>query len=75
MSPYAIRIVLANLAFALLTGALIWHGPQVGDVRLIAQRPYGNAISTATTISMTLSRPVDPQSAAQHVHLLPPVAG
>lgn len=75
MSPYAIRIVLTSLVLALLTGALIWHGPQVGDVRLIAQHPNGDAISTATTIRMTFSRPVDPQSAVQHVQLLPPVAG
>jgi hypothetical protein len=69
------RIGLASFTLALLTGLLILRGPQVQNIVLIAQGPSGSDVAAGATISMTFSRPVDPQSAEQNIVIDPPVAG
>lgn len=74
MSYYS-RIALICLALVMLIGGVIWRGPQVRDVTLVAQSPRGDAIPTGTSISLTFSRAVDRRSAEEHFQLEPEVPG
>lgn len=69
------RIGLASILFALLTGAIIWRGPQIRDVSIVDQGPNGNQVSPRAAIRITFSRMVDRRSAEQHFVITPVVPG
>ncbi len=74
MTYYA-RIGLASLVLALLTALLIWRGPQIGDVMVVAFSPTGSTVPAGAAISFTFSRPVDRRSAEQSFVITPVVPG
>lgn len=72
---YYQRIALVSLALALFTALLIWRGPQVRDVALVARAPNGEAVSAGAAISFTFSRAVDRRSAEQSLRITPMTPG
>lgn len=74
MSFYT-RIALACIVLVALTGFVIWRGPQVRDVSVVAQSPNGASVATGASISLTFSRAVDRLSAESQFTLTPDVPG
>jgi hypothetical protein len=74
--PYYIRIVLASLAVAALTGYFIVAAPRrIDDVRVIHFEPSGGDVALDAPIRVTFSRPVEPLSAERSFLIFPIVPG
>jgi Tol biopolymer transport system component len=73
--PFYTRIALCSLLIALVTGVVIWRGPQVQGVVLVAQTPLGAEASPGSVIRLTFSRPVDRRSVEERFALAPAVEG
>ncbi len=74
MSFYT-RITLACIILVAITGLVIWRGPQVQEVTVVAQSPNGDTIPTGESIRITFSRAVDRSSAEAQFALTPAVPG
>lgn len=74
MSFYT-RIILACIILVSITGLVIWRGPQVQDVTLVAQSPNGETVPAGESIRITFSRAVDRSSAEAQFTLTPAVSG
>jgi Tol biopolymer transport system component len=72
---YQVRIAGVSVLLGVLTVLIIWWGPAVRDVTVVARSPDGQTVSVGAPIRISFSRPVDRAAVEQQFRLDPPAEG